>query len=378
MNGRELSSYQDNTNNITYKYNLDGIRTSKIVNGIETKYYLEGSSIIFEDRNGNMIYYIYNGDELLGFIYNSNTYYYHKNIFGDIIGILDSNYNEVVTYTYNSWGLLTNKTDTTTINLSTINPFRYRSYYYDEETNLYYLNSRYYNPEWGRFVTSDIELLANQDIISANLYQYVSNNSVVNYDKSGRFILNALAGILIGKELAEIGAAVAGAIASAATTVLVGAIAIAGISAISTSISKSKTKTKSKTKKSNNSNNNKKHTVYALVDESNMAKYIGRTNNPPIRSTQHSLTPSKEGLTMRIIKSDLNYLEARGVEQMTIEYCNTLNKNDLSANQRNEIKIGTENYYNLTRMGSLAFDTSIIPVIGDQCYIDPSLYPAVK
>ena len=70
INGRELSSYQDNTNNITYKYNLDGIRTSKIVNGIETKYYLEGSSIIFEDRNGNMIYYIYNGDELLGFIYN--------------------------------------------------------------------------------------------------------------------------------------------------------------------------------------------------------------------------------------------------------------------------------------------------------------------
>ena len=109
-----------------------------------------------------------------------------------------------------------------------------------------------------------------------------------------------------------------------------------------------------------------------------MAKYIGRTNNPPIRSTQHLHTPSKEKLEMRIIKSGLNYLEARGVEQMTIEYCNTLNKNDLSANQRNEIKIGTENYYNLTRMGSLAFDTSIIPVIGDQCYINPSLYPAVK
>ena len=192
-------------------------------------------------------------------------------------------------------------------------------------------------------------------------------------------MLNAIAGTLVGGAVAVAGAAVAGAIAIVGGAVLVGAIAIAGISAISTSISKSKTKTKSKTnKKSNNSNNNKKHTVYALVDNKNMAKYIGRTNNPPIRSTQHSLTPSKEGLTMRIIKSNLNYLEARGVEQMTIEYCNTLNKNDLSANQRNEIKIGTENYYNLTRMGSLAFDTSIIPVIGDQCYIDPSLYPAVK
>ena len=190
MNGRELSTYQDNTNNITYKYNLDGIRTSKIVNGIETKYYLEGSSIIFEDRNGNMIYYIYNGDELLGFIYNSNTYYYHKNIFGDIIGILDSNYNEVVTYTYNSWGLLTNKTDTTTINLSTINPFRYRSYYYDEETNLYYLNSRYYNPEWGRFVNEDGILSGQSSLICYNLYEYCKNNWVNQFDYSGNFSLS--------------------------------------------------------------------------------------------------------------------------------------------------------------------------------------------
>ena len=190
INGRELSTYQDNTNNITYKYNLDGIRTSKIVNGIETKYYLEGSSIIFEDRNGNMIYYIYNGDELLGFIYNSNTYYYHKNIFGDIIGILDSNYNEVVTYTYNSWGLLTNKTDTTTINLSTINPFRYRSYYYDEETNLYYLNSRYYNPEWGRFVNEDGILSGQSSLICYNLYEYCKNNWVNQFDYSGNFSLS--------------------------------------------------------------------------------------------------------------------------------------------------------------------------------------------
>ena len=135
-----------------------------------------------------MIYYIYNGDELLGFIYNSNTYYYHKNIFGDIIGILDSNYNEVVTYTYNSWGLLTNKTDTTTINLSTINPFRYRSYYYDEETNLYYLNSRYYNPEWGRFVNADSFLGINDNHTGYNLFAYVDNNPINNFDDNGHFL----------------------------------------------------------------------------------------------------------------------------------------------------------------------------------------------
>ena len=139
-----------------------------------------------------MIYYIYNGDELLGFIYNSNTYYYHKNIFGDIIGILDSNYNEVVTYTYNSWGLLTNKTDTTTINLSTINPFRYRSYYYDEETNLYYLNSRYYNPEWGRFVNADGVIGSNGDAISQNLFAYTSNNFINYSDNDGYGLISAL------------------------------------------------------------------------------------------------------------------------------------------------------------------------------------------
>ena len=139
-----------------------------------------------------MIYYIYNWDELLGFIYNSNTYYYHKNIFGDIIGILDSNYNEVVTYTYNSWGLLTNKTDTTTINLSTINPFRYRSYYYDEETNLYYLNSRYYNPEWGRFVNGDGVIGSNGDAISQNLFAYTSNNFINYSDNDGYGLISAL------------------------------------------------------------------------------------------------------------------------------------------------------------------------------------------
>lgn len=81
MNGRELSSYNHETNNITYKYNQDGIRTSKIVNGIETKYYLEGTNIIFTQKGNEVVHYIYNGDTLLGFIYKGITYYYHKNVF---------------------------------------------------------------------------------------------------------------------------------------------------------------------------------------------------------------------------------------------------------------------------------------------------------
>ena len=131
-----------------------------------------------------MLYYLYSGDELLGFIYNNNTYYYHKNLFGDIIGIYDSNYNEIVTYKYNSWGVIKNITDNSNINLGIINPFRYRSYYYDEETQLYYLNSRYYNPVIGRFINADV-LLGTDGMNSYNLFSYCSNEPIKNMDIDG-------------------------------------------------------------------------------------------------------------------------------------------------------------------------------------------------
>ena len=151
-NGRELASYSDTNNNVSYIYNNDGIRTSKTVNNVTTNYYLKGNKIVFEEKNNTMLYFIYNNDELDGFKYNGNTYHYHKNLFGYVIGIYDSNNNEIVTYEYDSWGVLVNTIDNSNINLSTINPFRYRSYYYDEETKLYYLNSRYYNPVVGGFM----------------------------------------------------------------------------------------------------------------------------------------------------------------------------------------------------------------------------------
>ena len=175
--------------NMIYTYkrqgHLNGIRTSKVVNNIETKYYLEGNTIVFEDRNNTMLYYLYNGDELLGLVYNGSTYYYHKNVFGDIIGILNHNYEEIVTYEYDSWGAISSIVDNSEINLGTINPFRYRSYYYDEETKLYYLNSRYYNPEWGRFINGDKIMCSNNNITSCNLFCYTGNNFINYSDKSG-------------------------------------------------------------------------------------------------------------------------------------------------------------------------------------------------
>ena len=192
MNGRELSNYANSETNISYKYDLKGIRTSKIVNGIETIYFTENSNIIFEKTGNNVIYYIRDeNDNLIGLLYNNEVYYYKKNYQNDIIGIYNSNYELIVNYTYDSWGKLISITDKfnnpiiNTSHIGIINPFRYRSYYYDQETGFYYLNSRYYNPLWGRFITPDT--VVNSDIRGINLYVYCGNNPISRKDDEGNF-----------------------------------------------------------------------------------------------------------------------------------------------------------------------------------------------
>ena len=134
---------------------------------------------------------------LIGLKYNDKVYYYIKNMQEDIIGITDENFNKIVEYEYDSWGnIITIKDNNGNIitdesHIGIINPFRYRSYYYDKETKLYYLNSRYYNPEWGRFINCDSYLGVSEDILGYNLYIYVSNNPINNSDNTGQFLKKA-------------------------------------------------------------------------------------------------------------------------------------------------------------------------------------------
>ncbi len=200
INGRELNNYSNESAglNVSYKYNANGIRTSKIVNGIETKYYLEGDNIIYEKKQNNLIYYLYDYTGLIGLNYNGETFYYVRNLQGDIIGIINDNSEQVVTYEYDSWGKVLSIKDASgnlivdSNNIGYINPFRYRGYYYDNETELYYLNSRYYNPEWKRFINADTILCANKDILSPNLYAYVSNNPIMYSDPTGHGLLKKI------------------------------------------------------------------------------------------------------------------------------------------------------------------------------------------
>lgn len=123
--------------------------------------------------------------------YNHGTYFYRKDAQGNIIALLDSSGNVVVKYVYDAWGnhavLDANGADITDVNhIGVLNPFRYRGYYYDTETELYYLQTRYYDPETGRFITIDgIEYLDPETINGLNLYAYCGNNPVMNVDPYG-------------------------------------------------------------------------------------------------------------------------------------------------------------------------------------------------
>ena len=126
--------------------------------------------------------------------HNDEQYYYAKNLQKDIIGILDSDGNCVVEYVYNPWGDITSITGSMKDTLGNLNPFRYRSYYYDNETGFYYLQSRYYDPTVCRFINADDLSYLGEDgnSLSYNLFAYCGNNPVKNYDPSGHSIVTKL------------------------------------------------------------------------------------------------------------------------------------------------------------------------------------------
>ena len=253
-NGRELQSISNPNLNVSYKYDRNGIRTKKILNNEEISYCLENSSIVIEKHKNYMLYFLRDdSNNLLGFTYQGDTYYYKKNAFDDIIGIYDSNYKEVCTYNYDSYGNIlsikdsTGKNITDTSNVALINPFRYRSYYYDTETNLYYLNSRYYSPKMGRFINCDDSIGDKGINITYNLYCYASNSPITNIDDDGNWPkwvgnvvkiaagISVIAGCIIA--VGVTGGASAGVAGFIADGALKGALAGAVIGAISSAAS---------------------------------------------------------------------------------------------------------------------------------------------
>lgn len=180
--GRQLKSF----GNLSYTYNANGIRTSKTNGSVKHTYTLDGTKILRETYGNTTLVPMYdNEDSVCGIIYNNVPYYFRKNLQGDIIAIVDKNAIVVARYSYDAWGACTVVSASNVIGYA--NPFRYRGYYYDIENKLYYLNSRYYDPAIGRFVSSDeIEWLGSEDVISSyDLYAYCGYNPVLYVDPTG-------------------------------------------------------------------------------------------------------------------------------------------------------------------------------------------------
>ena len=203
--GRMLLGVQTNASNYSqYTYDVDGLRTRKVVavNGIRTttEYAwgdngLAGTIIRDSTATTTVVPHYDSEGEAIGFTVKrvptrlsspstTNTYTYVKNLQGDVLRILDSNGNAVVNYTYDPWGKPTVTGDE---DLAALNPCSYRGYDYDEETGYYYLQSRYYNPDLGRFLSADdtLFLYANTSLLNYNLFLYCENNAITGYDPWG-------------------------------------------------------------------------------------------------------------------------------------------------------------------------------------------------
>ena len=194
--GKRLTSANKSGTAITYSYDENGIRTQKTVNGVTTNYYYNGSvlmsltqgdtSLLFSyDAAGNVVAVEVQSDS---WYIDGQTLYYIRNGQGDITGLIESSGRAVIEYRYDTWGKDCSYQPEYQeyLELQELNPFRYRGYVYDTETGLYYVSSRYYDPEIGRFINADGAYDTNQGVLGYNMYAYCLNNPVNMYDPDGR------------------------------------------------------------------------------------------------------------------------------------------------------------------------------------------------
>ena len=186
QNSRQLQKMQKAGVTVEFVYNADGLRVQKTVNGVATKYTLHGKNVVHMTSGTDELHFFYDAQNRpTVVVYNGVPYAYVKSLQGDIVAILDENGNMVVSYGYDAWGAPLWCTGELAETLGKVQPFRYRGYVFDEETGLYYLRSRYYNPGWGRFVNADV-LIGAGKLLSHNFFAYCANAPVSFSDKHGQ------------------------------------------------------------------------------------------------------------------------------------------------------------------------------------------------
>ncbi len=189
-NGRQLKSYTEDGQTISFGYDAEGKRTRKTLpNGVYYEYiYSDGvlTNVKSSDFGVNFTYITDESGNYIGFKNYNTMYYFVRNLQNDVVAITDANGTVIVTYEYDPWGVPTIIADEANYMLGYSNMIRYRGYFYDVETGLYYLQSRYYDPSTGRFINADGYASTGQGVIGANAYAYCLNNPVMYSDPTGR------------------------------------------------------------------------------------------------------------------------------------------------------------------------------------------------
>lgn len=179
--GRMLTGISKNArNHVAYTYNADGLRAAKAVtkNGTTTttQYVWGDNGLAAAITDNQTVVVLYGAEgEAVGFSVNGTVYTYVKNLQGDVIRILDEDGTAVVSYTYDPWGVPTVSGDAS---LAAINPCSYRGYYYDQETGFYYVSSRSYDPEIGRWISAD-SIIDIDDFLGHNLFAYCDTTLLI-------------------------------------------------------------------------------------------------------------------------------------------------------------------------------------------------------
>ena len=181
--GRRLATAKVGSTNISYTYDMAGVRSSKTVGSTKYDFTTLSGLVTRQTGGGKTIDFVYDeNNQPLAMKYNNTLYYYVLNAQGDVVRIVNSSRSVVASYTYDPWGKIISSSGT----LADINPLRYRGYYYDSETGFYYLQSRYYDPEIGRFINADSYASTDATgLLSTNMFAYCENDPVNKSDPSG-------------------------------------------------------------------------------------------------------------------------------------------------------------------------------------------------
>ena len=184
--GRQLATVTAGGSTWTNTYNADGLRTKRTNGSTTYSYVYNGDKLSQMTVGSNLLYFSYDASGTpMAVLYNGTNYYYVTNIQGDVIAILNTSGTAVVEYAYDAWGNIINTTGSMASTLGVHNPLRYRGYVYDQEYELYYLQSRYYNPETGRFLNGDAFTATGQGLLGNNMFSYCQNCPIVFSDNSG-------------------------------------------------------------------------------------------------------------------------------------------------------------------------------------------------